>query len=396
MAPGGGPARRGAARPGYLSLTLVRALVAAAALVAGLGDVAEAAPSGAQAEPAAIEFFTRPRCSHCARARAWLADLRTRRPDVQVVERDVEADSAARQELLRRAAQSGVRPAVPAFLIEGRLHVGFDDAAGTGARLEAALRGARAEPPRRVRLPVLGTLDVQDLGLPLFTLLLGLVDGFNPCAMWVLLFLLSLLVNLRSRRKMALVGGIFVLVSGLAYLTFMAAWLSAFVLVGAARWLQVVLGSAALVVGAIHLKDGVAPGRGLSLSIPESAKPGIYARVRRIVYADDLRAALGATVALAVAVNLIELMCTAGLPALYAQVLIAQDLSAASYYAYLLLYVAAYMLDDAAMLTVAVLTLSRRKLQERAGRALQIVSGAVIVVLGLVLIVAPGLLSFGR
>ncbi len=203
-------------------------------------------------------------------------------------------------------------------------------------------------------------------------------------------------MNLRSRRKMALVGGVFVVVSGLAYLTFMAAWLSLFVLIGASRWLQIALGALALVVGAIHLKDGIAPGRGVSLSIPESAKSGIYARVRRIVYAEDLRAALGATVALAVVVNLIELTCTAGLPAIYTQVLVAHDLSTARYCASPLLYIAAYMLDDAAMVTLAVLTLSRRKLQERAGRALQILSGTVIATLGLVLIVAPELLSFDR
>jgi hypothetical protein len=247
-----------------------------------------------------------------------------------------------------------------------------------------------------VELPLLGEVRVDELGLPLFTIAVGLLDGFNPCAMWVLLFLLSLLVNLRSRRKMALVGGTFVVVSGLAYLAFMTAWLGLFVAIGAARWLQVGLGATALVIGAIHLKDAITPGVGPSLSIPESAKPGIYARVRRIVYAESLRATLVATITLAVAVNLVELMCTAGLPAIYTQVLVGQGLSAPASSAYLLLYVLAYMLDDALMLGLAVLTLSRRKLHDRAGRGLQLASGAVILLLGLALIFAPDRLTFAK
>jgi hypothetical protein len=342
-----------------------------------------------------LEVFGRPDCDHCARAHAWLEELRSRRPEVAIVEHDVQSDPAARDRLARRAAAAGIAPAVPAFSIGDRLYVGFDTPATTGAALEAALAGSASRaPPDRVHVPLLGEVRLDDLGLPLFTFVVGLLDGFNPCAMWVLLFLLSLLVNLRSRRKMALVGGTFVTIGALAYLAFMAAWLSVFLAIGAARWLEIGLGAIAVAIGSVHLKDGIAPGRGPSLAIPESAKPGIYARVRGIVRAEDLPTALAATAGLAVVVNLIELACTAGLPAIYTQILIGQHLSAPTYYAYLLLYVAAYTLDDAAMLTLAVATLSRRKLQEGAGRILQLASGAVIVLLGLALLFTPGWLAF--
>ena len=120
----------------------------------------------------------------------------------------------------------------------------------------------------------------------------GLVDGFNPCAMWVLLFLLSMLVHLQDRKRMALVAGTFLLVSGAVYYAFMAAWLNVFLLVGMSTALRIALGGAALVIGAINVKDFVAFHKGVSLSIPESAKPGIYARVRGIVQAKYVTAAL--------------------------------------------------------------------------------------------------------
>ncbi|MFN2377290.1 MAG: hypothetical protein ABR538_12190 [Candidatus Binatia bacterium] len=123
-------------------------------------------------------------------------------------------------------------------------------------------------------------------------MLLGLLDGFNPCALWVLLFILSLLVHLRSRNRMLLVAGTFVVVSGVVYFAFMAAWLNFFLLLGTARPVQVVLACVAMVAGAIHIKDYFAWGRGPSLSIPDSAKPWIARHTRRVLRAENLPATI--------------------------------------------------------------------------------------------------------
>jgi hypothetical protein len=236
---------------------------------------------------------------------------------------------------------------------------------------------------------LLGPLRVRDVGLPAFTIVLGLVDGFNPCAMWVLLFVLSLLVNLKSRAKMGLIGGTFVLVSGLVYFAFMAAWLNLFLLVGVSRPTQVLLGLVAGVIGALNIKDFVAGGRGLSLAIPASARPAIYARMRAVLLAEHSGAALGGVIVLAVLVNVVELLCTAGFPAVYTRILTLRELPVWQYYAYLALYNAAYVVDDGLVLALAVVTLSRRKLQERAGRWLKLASGGVMLGLGALLIGRP-------
>jgi glutaredoxin len=357
------------------------ALLGAALLLA-------AAPAGA----AELELFTRPGCPHCAEAKEFLAELAARQPELRVVERDVAADPAALERLLALSAAAGVtRPGVPAFVAGGELVVGFQGSDTTGRRLEALLFGTPgSEPPADVvEAPLLGRLSARELGLPLFTVLLGLLDGFNPCAMWVLLFLLSLLVHLGSRRRMLLVGGTFVLVSGLVYFAFMAAWLNVFLWLGFARALQVGLGAVAAVMGAIHLKDAFAPGFGPSLRIPESAKPGLYARVRRVLHAEDLGAALAAAAVLAFFVNAVELLCTAGLPALYTRILTLAERPWWSHYGYLALYNLAYVADDLSVLAIAVATLGRRRLEEREGRWLNALSGAVMLALGVVLVAWP-------
>ncbi|HEX5635278.1 MAG TPA: hypothetical protein VFX50_18670 [Gemmatimonadales bacterium] len=346
--------------------------------------------------PPPLEVFGRADCPHCAAAKVFLARLAREHPELRITYHELLAEPAARDRLRTLARQQGITSlGVPAFLIEGRLHIGWQDEATTGAMLLGLLGladTARAPPvaPDVVDAPLVGPLSVRRLGLPLFTIALGLLDGFNPCAMWALLLILALLVGLGDRRRMLLIGGTFVLVGGLLYYAFMAAWLEIFLLIGFSRALQVGLGAVAVVVGLVNVKDFVAFGTGPSLGIPAAAKPGLYARMRRVVTAENLAAALLAVAVLSATVNVIELLCTAGLPTLYTQILGARELSRAGYYGYLLLYIAAYVFDDMLMLVIAVTTLSRPALQERAGRGLKLLSGAVMLGLGLVLILRPG------
>jgi hypothetical protein len=212
--------------------------------------------------------------------------------------------------------------------------------------------------------------------------------------MWVLVFLLSVLVNIKDRRKIAAIAGTFVIVSGLAYFAFMAAWLNVFMFVGIARPLQIALGLLATLIGVINVKDFFAFKKGLTLSIPDSAKPRIYDRVRRIVSTEYLSAAIGLSVGLAIVVNVVELMCTAGLPAVYTQILAFQEFTAWQNYLYLVLYNIGYMFDDSLMVIAFVITLSHRKLREAEGRWLKLISGIVVLALGLLMLFRPDWLQW--
>jgi glutaredoxin len=270
------------------------------------------------------------------------------------------------------------------------------DAAPPPPEDDAGLREAASsphQPPEGIDVPLFGKLKVRELGLPCFTIAIGLIDGFNPCAMWVLIFLLSILVNIRDRKKIVAIAGTFVVISGLAYFAFMAAWLNMFLLIGFARPAQIALGLVATIIGAVNVKDFVAFRKGITFSIPESAKPGIYARMRNLVQTKYLSVALFGAATLAVFVNVVEILCTAGLPALYTQILTYHELPAWKNYAYLALYNVTYMFDDSIMLVIAVVTLSHRKLQEREGRWLKLISGLVILLLGLAMLFKPDWLS---
>lgn len=276
---------------------------------------------------------------------------------------------------------------IPDLMIGDELPIDISDTGSADLSIDET--SGQVDSATEIDLPWIGRISADSLGLPLFTIVIGLVDGFNPCAMWVLLFLLSVLVNLRDRWKIFAVAGTFVFISGAAYFAFMAAWLNVLLLVGFLRWVQVALAVLAIAIGSIHIKDFFAFKKGISLSIPESAKPGIYARVRKIVMAEHMFSAIAGATVLAILVNVIELLCTAGLPALYSQILMMQGFPAWKNYGYLGLYVLAYMFDDAVMVSIIIATLGKRKLQENEGRWLKLVSGLVILLLGIVLLFRP-------
>ncbi len=372
-------------------VTIVRSLalilVLACAALPGFAQTPSDGPAGPTA--AALVVYVRDGCPHCADAKVFLEQLARERPQLRIVFRAVDQDPSARDELIALSRSAGVwPPGVPTFAVNGRVLVGFGDARESG-RAVLALIDQGTVAASTVETGLFGTLSASQMGLPLFTLALGLLDGFNPCAMWVLLFLLSLLVRLQDRRRMALVAGTFVLVSGAVYYAFMAAWLNVFLAVGLSTQVRWALAAVALLVGGANVKDFVAFGKGISFSIPESAKPGIYARVRAVLNAEALPGSLLAVAVLAVVVNFVELLCTAGLPAIYTAVLTQQGVSPAAHYGYLGLYILGYIADDTLMVSVAVVALGNRKLTEHTGRWLKLMSGMVMLVLGLVLLVRP-------
>jgi glutaredoxin len=344
-----------------------------------------------------IEIFSRKGCPHCADAYTYLEKLKTEHPHIVVVARDVYSNSGNRIRFVEFNNRFKINQyGLPSFLICDHHLIGFVDEETSGAIIKQML-GLESKPninsaTNEIDMPLFGKVSVEKVGLPAFTIAIGLVDGFNPCAMWVLLILLSILVNLRDKKRILLIAGTFVFISGAVYFVFMAAWLNLFLIIGFSRTLQIIIGLTALLIGTVHIKDYFAYKKGFSLSIPDSAKPSLYSHIRDVIYAENIIATFVAIIVMAILVNLIELLCTAGLPAIYTQVLTLQQLNTSQYYLYLLLYNIAYMFDDALMVGIVVFTMSKQRLEEEQGRWLKLLSGSIIFILGVLLILRPSLL----
>jgi hypothetical protein len=394
----------------HLAAALTLLLIAAASTSLVWADDRESPWFGTDTEgetTVRLYFFWTETCPHCRRARPFVEGLAKEFGWLDVYSLPLSEDRPNAVALFLRMTEAlgQTSPGVPAFAYCGRMVIGFGDAETTGADLREALvachdRMSRSvtptpAPPQAVpiTLPLFGPTDPGTVSLPLFTVMIAAVDAFNPCAFFVLMFLMSLLVHARKRRRMAVIGGIFVLTSGLLYFAFMAAWLNVFLLIGELKWVTTLAALFALVLAAINIKDYFWFKRGVSLGIPETAKPSLFARMRTLAVAESWPVLLLGSVMLAVAANTYELLCTAGFPMLFTRVLTMHEVSDFARYLYLALYNVVYVIPLLGIATAFLIAFRSRKLQEREGRTLKLLSGLMMLGLGLALLLIPQALS---
>ena len=365
-----------------------------------------------------LYFFWSSRCPHCQEARPFIESLPKDYPWIRLHSLEIYDHRENRGEFERMAKTVGIVPqSVPTFMWCGKHYTGYTNEQITGQMLLSGMTDcyrehygdppagavkkiSQAEPrmektPKSevIELPWLGSLDPASYSLPVLTVVLGGLDAFNPCAFFILLFLLSLLVNTRSRGRMLLVGGLFVAVSGLVYFAFMAAWLNLFQVLGGVQLITLVAGIIAVIIGLINIKDYFWLKQGVSLSMAESNRDRLFGRMRGLLTTDRLPTLLVGTLVLAVAANSYELLCTMGLPMVFTRILTLEQLPELQYYTYLALYNLVYVLPLAVIVGLFVATMGRRKLSESEGRFLKLLSGTMMGGLGLVLVLAPDWLS---
>ena len=362
-------------------------------------------------------------CPHCAKAKAFLEALAAKAPGIKLHSLELSTDQAHDQAFDAVKKHFKIAPpAVPLIAIGDEVFVGFDTDETTGAEVRRAIAacrrdactdvagsiinyevsqiftgpefetegGVRRPPlPETVWLPFIGKVETQSLSLPALTIALGAIDGFNPCAMWVLVFLIGLLVGMKDPVRMWTYGAVFLLTSAVVYFAFMAAWLNVFLLLGSIMLIRMAVGVFAVGAGGYYLwqflnnPDGTCP-----VTSPEE-RQRVMTRLKATVAERSFLVALAGIVILAAVVNLIELLCSAGIPAVYTQVLAISDLSPAGYSAYLMLYVLVFLIDDIIVFVTAMVTVQATGLAGNYARYSHLIGGLVLSGIGFLLLFRP-------
>jgi len=371
-----------------------------------------------------VYFFWGDGCPHCATQKVFHEALKRDHPNVTVYDFEVYGVPENRSIMAAMAAAFG-RPVtgVPMTFIGDESWTGFSDALGRQMRaaveryetyaapdpvdrLDPEMRpmvvpapAAPAAPPPPageavLDVPLLGTIDVGHQALWLSTSLIAFVDGFNPCSLWVLALLLAVVINTKSRRRVLLVGLTFLTVTAAVYGLFIAGLFTIFSYISFLGWIRVLVAGIALAFALINLKDYFAFRRGISLTIDDAQKPGIYRRIRGIMSAKaSLPATLAATGGMALGVTLVELPCTAGLPVLWTTLLADAGVATGTFVVLLILYMVIYLLDELLVFGVVVGTMRVARIEEREGRVLKLIGGSVMLALALVMLFWPTLLA---
>jgi thiol-disulfide isomerase/thioredoxin len=359
-------------------------------------------------------------CPHCLHEEQFLAKLAEQDQDLKIHHLEV-TESRANWELFKKVGELlGAEVSGVPFTVAGNQYVvGWQDEQTTGLALKEAIRRVREEQapdvvgsllpaiqprrpapeaqaiPQKLTLPLVGEINLKYLSLGMLTIVIGALDGFNPCAMWVLIFLINLLLGMEDRKKMWLLGGLFILASAVVYFLFMTAWLNLLVFLGFIVWVRIIIGLIALFAGAYNLREYYLDKIGVCKLTTGQRRQRTMGKIKEIVETQKILLAMIGIVLLAFAVNLVELICSAGFPVIYLQILSLNPMPFWQYYLYIGLYIFIFMLDDMIVFVVAMITLQLLGATTRYKRASNLIGGVLMLLIGALLILKPEYLMFG-
>jgi len=352
-----------------------------------------------------VYFFYLPGCPHCEEQEPFNKKLENTY-SINITRHDA-ATPAGSAILSEKLAELGIEdePEFPITIIRisenqvfisGWVSGGWESEETTGRAIEEALQQCLEgncppptgeEPGDGIDLPFIGPIDPADYSLPALAVILGLVDGFNPCAMWVLVYLISLIATLRDKKRIWLIVGSFVLASGVLYFLFMTVWFETYrQFIGHLMPVTIVIGLVALGGGILQIREFVKTKGAIVCEVTdEESRKKTMTRIQKIVASPITLGTIAGIIVLAFAVNSIEFACSFGIPAVFTRVLSLASLTTFQYYGYILLYVVVFMLDDLVIFGTAAFALTSN-LGDRYAKYTRPVGGTILIILGALLL----------
>lgn len=377
--------------------------------------------SYAQENKVIVDLFYSPTCSHCTAERKFFDEIQPRFPEL-VVNRYNITKSENIDKLKEYYKHYNVLEQeygmVPITFINNEYFLGFDK--NTAINLESKINKYVAECKKeiidqkcdeqlegiskkeQIKIPLLGTINVLGIHPFLLSSVFGFLDGFNACALMALAFLLAVLVGTGDRKRILIIGGTFVVVSGIVYFMFISAWLNLFMFISYIKFVSIIIGFLVIFFGLALLREYIVKIVCKICDTPENIKESFFTKFQRKIFAKmssiakssvSIWIAIPIVAMLAAGVNTIELFCSLGFPMAYIKILTTYNLSSFSYYLYILVYIFFYVLDQLVILLVALFSLKITMISPRGIRIIKLISGIFLLILGVIILINPGIIS---
>lgn len=380
-------------------------------------------PFGINAEENEIRLylFHSSSCPHCKAEIEFLESIKDDYPSLKVIEYEVSGNAMNYNFYNKVMKKTGINATgVPFTLIGTDYYVGFDENTSTDKEIkksiEKFLKGDYVDVVAKIKndedisdikynvdssaekeIPILGKIDSKSVSLPILSIVMGALDGFNPCAMWVLLFLITMLFNMKDKKKMWILGLTFLTTSALVYLFIMLAWLKVAISFTTVKWIRILIALVALCGGIVNLnsyRKSIQNKTDGCEVVDDKKRKKTFKKIKDIVNEKKFILSLIGVITLAVSVNFIELACSAGLPLIFTQVLALNNLSTLEYSIYMFLYILFFLLDDIVVFVVAMLTLNVKGISSKYGKYSHLVGGIIMVLIAVLMLFKPEWLMF--
>ena len=364
-------------------------------------------------------------CPHCAQEKMFLNEIKDSYDNLEIVMYEVWKDPANQQFLEQVKSELGIqRSGVPVTIIGDTYMVGWSDA--LEGRVTRAIRfykqndyqdvvqqikdgtyekeedsegefdkeEEKSDDDATVSVPIIGKVNLKNVSLTTAGVILGLIDGFNPCAMWVLLFLISMLLGMKNKKRMWIIGLTFLGSSALVYMLIMLSWLNIVVSIATSIWVRNLIAVVAIIGGIINLVNFFKHQDSGCSVVDDKKRKSVFARIKKFTHEKSLILAMIGAIALAFSVNIIELACSAGLPLVYTQLLAINNISGVRSFLYVLLYIIFFLMDDLVVFFIAMKTMEITGFSTKYSKYSHLVGGVLMVLIGILLIFKPEWLMF--
>ncbi len=377
--------------------------------------------NGFAKETVDIHLFYSDTCKFCKNEITFLNKIEDKNSNVVVHKYEVSSNlkDAALYEKVRAAFEI-TKTNIPLTVIGNNYYIGFND--NIGMKIEHTIKYYSNKSHQNLveeiimnkfnpdtdkvtqdkindnlfNVPFLGIVDAKTVSLPILAAVIGLVDGFNPCAMWVLLFLISILIGMKDKKRMWILGLTFIFTSAFIYLLFMASWLKVTMSITSINWVKTLIGVIAIIGGSFNLKNYLKSRKeddGCTV-VDDKKRNKIIEKIRYITMEKNFLLSMLGVILLTISVNIVELACSAGLPFLFTQVLAMNALSSIEYIVYMLIYILFFLIDDIIVFAIAMITFELTGVSTKYSKYSNLIGGIIMLLIGLFLIIKPELLSF--
>lgn len=373
-----------------------------------------------------LYFFHGDGCPHCAEEEKYLEKLEKKYKNLKVVEYEVwkHKDNSF---LMKRVGQKFDINAnsVPLTIISSTAISGFSES--TEAKIERAINfyqehkgynkdyvkqikdgtyegdkitdrfleeDKKTDESSTIKVPIFGKINMKNVSLPTAAFVIGLIDGFNPCAMWILLFLISMLLGRKDRKRMWILGITFLLTSAFVYMAIMLSWFHIVINVMASVIFRNIIAIVALIGAFINLRGYLTNNDSGCSVVDDKKRKKVITKIKEFTKKKSLILSVIGVISLAISVNVIELACSAGLPLVFTQILALNKVSGIGAFFYTLIYIFFFLIDDIIIFSIAMITSKVTAFSTKYTKYSHLVGGLIMLLIGILLLLKPEWLMF--
>ena len=338
-------------------------------------------------------------CPHCAEEEKWIKKIKKEyKKYVNFYDFEVWYDKDNQEKLKQVGEVFDLEiKGVPFTVIGDKHYSGFSETLASSMEedIKGYLGNSIKKEDKKVKIPLLGKISMKNSSLGVIAVVLGFIDGFNPCAMWILLFLINMFIGMKDKKKAWVLGFVFLLVSAAIYFLSMLG-INFVVGVTTVSYIRIAIAVFILVMGVLSFRKYLKTRKedaGCTV-VDDKKRKTIITKVKKITNSKSFILSLIGVSALAISVNLIELACSLGFPVIYTEMLSINNVTGFSRIIYLLIYIFFYMIDDLVVFTISMITLQATGITNKYNKLCTLVSGIIMILMGLLLIFKPGWLMF--